>query len=336
MKSCHLTYFALAFFIAGCPSKSPRHKRAGGAARPGAGNRRPEKLKSPAPAVEGVIRRLEIFDQSQNKKQKKIPFKELKALVIKKLTGKKSLALRLHQSARDGYAAEIRLAYLMRPKHSPKGHAASAVCEIKLEHLTVRTTLQNLSASAATGASIAIKKDLADDEANRRRKLKDLVAEAAELALSSIDIRFRLNGASCKVLQKALTGTSRTMKDLAIQDIGAQRCRGAVPRLIAFLKGEDVKLSQRAIGALSLIKDRRAVKPLINLTKGRHGLYVNQILFALAAIGGRKAEAFIWSISEGHPQEAVRSTAKAALAELRRNKALGAADGVKKERSSRR
>jgi len=74
------------------------------------------------------------------------------------------------------------------------------------------------------------------------------------------------------------------------------------------------------VGALVAIGDRRAVEPLIEMTRKRPPQLVAQVLYALASLGGPTAEAFLYTLESGAPDDEVRHAATDALAELRRKR----------------
>jgi HEAT repeat protein len=91
-----------------------------------------------------------------------------------------------------------------------------------------------------------------------------------------------------------------------------------VPSLIARLNDDKQVVVLRAIGALVAIGDRRAVRPLIELTRKRPPQIVSQILYALGSLGGPEAESFLYTLESGAAEEEVRRAAAEAFADLRR------------------
>src|SRR6266849_3722196 len=74
--------------------------------------------------------------------------------------------------------------------------------------------------------------------------------------------------------------------------------------------------------------DRRAVEPLIEMTRKRPPQLVAQVLYALASLGGPTAEAFLYTLESGAPDDEVRHAATDALAELRRKREEASAHDV--------
>jgi hypothetical protein len=118
----------------------------------------------------------------------------------------------------------------------------------------------------------------------------------------------------------ALEDPDPRLRDFVTMRLADRKSRDAVPALCARLKSEPrTELVLRAIGALVAIKDPRAVEPIIELGKQREDEFVLQTLYAVGAIGGRTAQAYLYTVASGHPVEAVRRGAQEALEELERS-----------------
>jgi len=91
-----------------------------------------------------------------------------------------------------------------------------------------------------------------------------------------------------------------------------------VPQLLNRLSDENPVVALRAVGALVAIGDRRAVDPLIEMTRKAKPQVTVQILYALATLGGPTAEAYLYTLESGGPDDEVRRAATDALLELRR------------------
>jgi len=120
-----------------------------------------------------------------------------------------------------------------------------------------------------------------------------------------------------EAIATALQSESRRLRDFAIRLAGARRMKELTPFLCERLNVEpEGDLVLRIVGALVQIGDPRAVSPLVDLTKRKHPLFINQIVFAVAQIGGQEAEAYLDTLAQGHPSDQVRQAAKEALQEL--------------------
>ena len=128
-----------------------------------------------------------------------------------------------------------------------------------------------------------------------------------------------LDAAKDPPLIAALTDDDPRIRDFVTVRLGDRKSRAAVPALCERLVAEPKpELVLRAIGALVAIKDPRAVEPIIDLGKRREAEFVLQTVYAIGAIGGRVAEAYLVTLASGHPNEAVRKGAEQALAEMQR------------------
>lgn len=102
-----------------------------------------------------------------------------------------------------------------------------------------------------------------------------------------------------------------------------RRLAGALEPLLALVRAPGARepLMPLAIGALVSLREPRAVGPLIEAGKGRPPAALLPIIFAVAEIGGREAEAWLFTVQSGHADREVRAAAAEALAELERRRA---------------
>jgi hypothetical protein len=108
------------------------------------------------------------------------------------------------------------------------------------------------------------------------------------------------------------------LRDLAVRVLAERRNPAAVPPLLLRLQDPDPEVAERAVGALAQLGDPRAVGPLIELTRRREGPFVAQIVRIIGDIGGPEAEAYLETLSAGHPDPAVTRAASEGLRDLRR------------------
>lgn len=109
----------------------------------------------------------------------------------------------------------------------------------------------------------------------------------------------------------------------AVEAAGARALRSAVPALVALVP--DTALGGPATGALVAIGDPRATEALISSARERP---LVSIIFAVAQLGGQQAEAWLFTLSAGHPDPHVRAAAAEASGELERRRARrGASPG---------
>ena len=128
-----------------------------------------------------------------------------------------------------------------------------------------------------------------------------------------------------KQVIKSLEDPDPRLREYAIQLAGERRLKGAVTPLCDLLAKETGGQAVfKAIGALVSIGDSRAVEPLIALSHQKSPTFVLQVVFAVGAIGGRTAQAYLVTLAGGHPIEEVQRGARDALDEMQRRSGAAA------------
>jgi hypothetical protein len=153
---------------------------------------------------------------------------------------------------------------------------------------------------------------------------KEVFAAALEVAMheAARDLRDQID-ARRKTDEQLITDLSSTetrTRGNAIAILGERRTAVAVTPLIGRLSDPDPDLAQRAVGALISIGDRRAVTSLIESTHRRRPEDIGPILYAIGSLGGPEAEAYLFTLESGAPDEQVRRAARGAYADLLRKK----------------
>lgn len=176
-------------------------------------------------------------------------------------------------------------------------------------------------------------------DADKKDPIDRLALQAVDDAAASIRAAIELGDAKEDQVIAALKSKDRGTRARAIVMSGQRKLKGAVPILSELVRSdeEDPDLILKSIGSLVAIGDERAVGPLIDAGRRRPPAYLGQILFAVAQLGGKEAEAYLFTVSTGHPDPEVKKNANDALEELERRKeqkrqaAKGAKeDGAKK------
>ncbi len=120
------------------------------------------------------------------------------------------------------------------------------------------------------------------------------------------------------VLLEKLTADDRQTQAYAIDKLGRMASKRAVDPLLKMAMNREGRqeLILKSIGALVAIGDERVVDPLIELTTRQEPGFVLQIVFAVSSLGGRTAEGFLLTMSEGHPNPRIQRGARDALKEM--------------------
>ena len=151
---------------------------------------------------------------------------------------------------------------------------------------------------------------------------KDTVKEALSAGLEILAFQCALGAMSDETLVTALETPNIEYRPYVISEIRQRKLRSAVGPLIELLKesGLDQESELETIGALIGIGDERAVGPLIDSARRRPSVYLTQIIFGVAELGGKQAEAYLFTLKAGHTSKSIRKHAEDALSELHRRK----------------
>jgi len=163
------------------------------------------------------------------------------------------------------------------------------------------------------------------DPAVRHAAFKTALEMALRDAVGALGAQIDAKHKSDEELLKDLNAADPRVRDYAIRMLADRRSQAAVPELIARLQDPTPEIARRAAGALIAIGDRRAVKPLIELTRHRRPEDVGPILYAIASLGGPEAEAFLFTLESGAADEETRRAARGAYDDLIRRKKEDAA-----------
>jgi hypothetical protein len=139
--------------------------------------------------------------------------------------------------------------------------------------------------------------------------LEDIAAEAGALVKATQQ--------KDEALVKALASPDARTHTWAMKVLADRKHPAAVPPLLELLKSEDLDVVRTAIGALVELKDPRAVPMMIDSSHARDNLFQREVVFALGAIGGDEAEAYLFTMAQGHDEPVIRASAQQALDEMK-------------------
>ena len=143
----------------------------------------------------------------------------------------------------------------------------------------------------------------------------ELAAEAVRRAGEELGRAIRLSRAPPEEVVEALAHENERVRARAAVVAGDRKLSEAVPTLMERVRDENEaeQVVLRSIGALVAIRDPAAASALIDAGRRRTSAYVAQIVFALGELGGREAEAYLFTVASGHPDPALRKAARQAL-----------------------
>lgn len=114
-----------------------------------------------------------------------------------------------------------------------------------------------------------------------------------------------------------LSDSDEAVQRAAVRLLARKHDARALAPLVARLDTDDLTQIRETMGLLIELGDPAAVPPLINASRARDNVVQREIVFALGAIGGDEAEAYLDVVATGHDDPLVRASAEQALSELK-------------------
>lgn len=153
---------------------------------------------------------------------------------------------------------------------------------------------------------------------DRRAALQVSLDRALESVVASADLLLRARTRTDDELVAQLEDGDPRVRDFSLQVLAERKSPRAVPGLLERLRSTDGAQVRRAMGALVEMREKQAVPVLIDLGRHKEAAFLREIVFALGELGGEEAEAWLFTISQGHDLPAIRDAAGQALGDLRR------------------
>ena len=232
--------------------------------------------------------------------------------IVRDEKGAKAARVRLEiESARRLVAAQ------------PQGldrEVAEVLVSLELMLPDARGDLERLVAEGSGRKPTAAEASAVADPEARLAAFDGALAAALQESATSLSWQLEARRKGDTELQGDLAASDARVRDYAVRALADRRNPAAVPLLLARLEDESPDVVRRAMGALVAIGDPRAVRPLIDLTRKRPPQFVAEVLYALGSLGGAEAEAYLFTMESGAPEEEVRRAAAEALSELRRRR----------------
>lgn len=152
----------------------------------------------------------------------------------------------------------------------------------------------------------------------RAANLDALQAEALQAAMDEVVVARSAADLPSSELIARLEGpnSSAALKRQAIQALGSRQEKAATPALARVLLGPDRELANTALRALTDIGDPNSVDAIIEYADGKPALIRKQAIEAVRALGTHKGQAWLFTLSTGHPDPDVQNAASTAFAAL--------------------
>lgn len=151
------------------------------------------------------------------------------------------------------------------------------------------------------------------DAETRRNALREALKRALSQVSEAASMQMAAADREDAALLQDLQSQDDRVREFALRVLADRRNPAAAPLLIRQLQDEDPQQVRQAIGALVEMKARDAVPALIELVKDREIGFVQEVVFAIGEIGGTEAEAYLFTVAQGHDQPDVQAAAQQAL-----------------------
>ncbi|MCP3137871.1 HEAT repeat domain-containing protein [Pyxidicoccus xibeiensis] len=155
---------------------------------------------------------------------------------------------------------------------------------------------------------------LEDTPAGRQAAMRAALQNVLRQVTDSAVLQLAALERTDEALVQDLRADDSRIREFALRTLAERQHPAAAPLLIERLKeATDADGVRKTMGALVEMKARVAVPVLIDLARGRDVGFVQEIVFAVGEIGGPEAEAYLYTVAQGHDAPAVQAAAQQAL-----------------------
>ena len=149
--------------------------------------------------------------------------------------------------------------------------------------------------------------------------LKEVYAETDALIyelLKDGEMLWKASQQSDRRLLKEAQQPFSPMRFAAMQVLAGRGNKAVLPELLQELQSDDFGRIRRAVGFLVELQDPRAATALADLFLKHGPLLRQEVLYAVAAVGGESAKAFLFTVAQGEDDESLAQQARELLGEL--------------------
>ncbi len=190
---------------------------------------------------------------------------------------------------------------------------SSVVLALELQHT-------GTSEPFAIGSRAVVKALQGNDVEAMQSTLRESLDDALGTAVRQAAALISLEEASESTLIEKLAAPDRAVSDAAIRLLVRRQHKAALPALLARLKSDDLDTLRGVVGLLVELRAPESVNPLVDAANQKGSVFEREVVFAVGAIGGGDAEAYLDLVATGHDDPLLRASAAQALLELREKK----------------
>ncbi|AKQ65838.1 Glutamate synthase [NADPH] large chain [Myxococcus hansupus] len=153
-----------------------------------------------------------------------------------------------------------------------------------------------------------------DSPGGRQKAMREALANVLHQVTESAVMQLTALDRTDDELVQDLKASDARVREFGLRTLAERQHPSAAPLLIERLKeATDAETVRKTMGSLVEMKARVAVPVLIDLARGRDLSFVQEIVFAVGEIGGPEAEAYLYTMAQGHDAPAVQAAAQQAL-----------------------
>ncbi|MDZ4697580.1 MAG: hypothetical protein SGI86_20755 [Deltaproteobacteria bacterium] len=132
--------------------------------------------------------------------------------------------------------------------------------------------------------------------------------------------RVRLGRAKDDAVLAALGSPISDVREEAARISGERKLKAGADRLLVLLSDPEERVRDASLGALIILRERRAVAELGKTRSMRDAREMAKILEAISVLGGPEAVSYLEFVVDAHPDATIQALAREALARTRRTK----------------
>ena len=144
---------------------------------------------------------------------------------------------------------------------------------------------------------------------------KETDALAQEL-LKDAEVLWKASQWSDRRLLKEAQQPRSPLRFAAMQVLSSRQNKAVFSELLKELQSKEPERIRRAVGFLVELQDERAAPALADLFLKQGPLLRQEVLYAVAAVGGESAKAFLFTVAQGEDDENLAVQARKLLGEL--------------------
>ena len=190
---------------------------------------------------------------------------------------------------------------------------SSVVLAIELQHT-------GKSESFAIDERVTVKAAERNDVEAMQSAIRQALDDALGRAVREAAALIALEETSESALVEKLKDEDPAVADAAVRMLVRHQNKAALPALLERLKSDDLDTLRGVVGLLVELRAPESVNPLVEAANRRGPVFAREVVFAVGAIGGDDAEAYLDLVASGTDDPLLRASANQALLELRQKK----------------